>query len=96
MPWSEIAPGRFQPAIGENELFIKMIGDSGHALGRELWGINSIASFALTGSLADEDIPSLFIKAWKTLRPLLLHVTYLQCQDDRTTPFLHLKNSSKR
>ena len=68
MPWSEIAPGRFQRALGENELFIKMIGDSGHALGRELWAINSIASFALTGSLANEDIPSLFLKAWKTLR----------------------------
>lgn len=68
MPWSEVAPGRFQRAIGENELFIKLIGDPGHPVGREHWAINSTASFTLTGSLTKEDLPSLFLKAWKTLR----------------------------
>ena len=68
MPWSEIAPGRFQRAIGENELFIKLISDPGHSVGREHWAINSIASFALTGSLAKQDLPSHFLKAWKVLR----------------------------
>lgn len=68
MPWSEVAPGRFQRAIGENELFIKLVGDPGHPVGREHWAINSIASFTLTGSLTREDPPSLFLKAWKVLR----------------------------
>ena len=68
MPWSEVAPGSFQRAIGENELFLKSIGDSGHPIGREHWAINSIASFTLTGSLLKEDLPSLFLKAWKVLR----------------------------
>ncbi|CAF9928117.1 MAG: hypothetical protein ALECFALPRED_003958 [Alectoria fallacina] len=68
MPWSEVAPGKFQRAFGENEIFIKLLGDPGHPVGREHWAINSIASFALTGSLAKEDLPSLFLKAWKNLR----------------------------
>lgn len=68
MPWSEVAPGKFERAIGENELFIKLIGDPGHSVGREHWAINSIASFALLGSLAKEDLRNLFCKAWKVLR----------------------------
>lgn len=68
MPWSEVAPGRFQRAIGENELFIKLIGDPGHPVGREHWAINSIASFVPIGSLAKEDLQHLFCKAWKILR----------------------------
>ena len=68
MPWSQVAPGSFQRAIGENELFLKSIGDSDKILGREHWAINSIASFTLTGSLLKEDLSSLFLKAWKILR----------------------------
>ncbi|MCJ1456633.1 hypothetical protein MMC28_006995 [Mycoblastus sanguinarius] len=68
MPWSEIAPGKFQRAIGENESFIKLVGDPGHPLGREHWAINSIASFTITGSLAKEDLAPLFRKAWKVMR----------------------------
>ena len=68
MPWSEVTPGKFQRAIGENETFIKLVGDPGHALGREHWAINSIASFIPTGSLGAEALPSVFLKAWKTLR----------------------------
>ena len=68
MPWSEVAPRTFERAVGENELFIKLIGDSGHTLGREHWAINSIASFKTLGSLQNEDLSTLFLKAWKTLR----------------------------
>lgn len=53
----------YQRAIGENELFLKLVSDPGHPVGREDWSINSIASFAPTGSLAKEDLPSLFLKA---------------------------------
>lgn len=68
MPWSQVAPGSFQRAIGEKELFIKLIGDPGHNIGHEHWAINSIASFTLAGSLVKEDLPSLFLKAWKIFR----------------------------
>ena len=68
MPWSEVAPRKFERATGENELFIKLIGDSGHTLGREHWAINSIASFRTLGSLQNEDLSTLFLNAWKVLR----------------------------
>ena len=68
MPWSEVAPRTFERAIGENELFIKLIGDSGHTLGREHWALNSIASFKSLGSLQNEDLSTVFLDAWKVLR----------------------------
>lgn len=68
MTWSKIGPGSYQRPIGENELFIKLVGDPGHALSREHWAINSIANFQPTGALAQEDLPFLFLQAWKSLR----------------------------
>lgn len=68
MPWPEVAPRTFERAVGENELFIKLIGDSGHALGREHWAINSIASFKPLGGFQNEDLSTLFLNAWKVLR----------------------------
>ena len=95
MPWSEVAPGSFQRAIGEKELFIKLIGDPGHNIGREHWAINSFASFTLAGSLVKEDLPSLFLKAWKIFR--FNHPdTAVQTVDDQvliyTVPDLALLN----
>ena len=49
-------------------MFIKLIGDSGHTLGREHWAINSIASFKTLGSLQNDDLSTLFLNAWKILR----------------------------
>ena len=63
MPWSEVAPRTFERAVGENELFIKLIGKSGHTLGREHWAINSIASFKILGSLQNEDLSILFLNS---------------------------------
>lgn len=68
MPWSEVAPRKFQRAIGENETFIKLVGDPDHSLSREHWSINAIASFTPKGSFAQRDVPSLFAKVWKVLR----------------------------
>ena len=68
MPWSEVAPRTFERAVGENELFIKLIGDSGHTLGREHWALNSIASFKTLGSLQKENLSTFFLNAWKILR----------------------------
>ena len=86
MPWSQIAPGKLQRAIGENETFIKLIGDQGHPQGREHWAINCTASFTPSPSLAKEDLPSLFLQAWKTLRfhhpSIAVHVV-----DDRTLEY---------
>lgn len=35
MPWTEVAPGKIQRPIGENETFIKLVGDSARPLHRE-------------------------------------------------------------
>lgn len=68
MPWSEIAPGKLQRAVGENENFLKLVGDPGHSLGREHWTINATASLTAKGTLAQHNFPSLLLKAWKNLR----------------------------
>lgn len=68
MSWCEVSPGRYQRPIGENESFIKLVGDSGHALGREHWAINVVFTVSGLGVLVHEDLPSLFLLAWKTLR----------------------------
>ncbi|KAL8823888.1 MAG: hypothetical protein Q9191_005466 [Dirinaria sp. TL-2023a] len=68
MSWSAVAPGRFQRTIGENETFIKLVGDPGHLLNREHWAINAVASFTPRGSLAQQDLPVLFARVWKILR----------------------------
>lgn len=68
MSWSKVAEGKYRRPIGENETFIKLIGDAGHALSREHWAINSTATFAPSGTLAEEDLSALFVRAWKTLR----------------------------
>ena len=87
MPWSVISPGRFQRAIGENEKFIKLVGDPSHALGREHWAINSVASFKPIGSFAREELQPLFLKAWKTLR---FHHPSIAARviDDRTLEYI--------
>lgn len=68
MPWSEIVPGTYQRAVGENENFLKLMGDPGHSLGHEHWAINGIAKFTCKGAFAYQDISNLFLNAWKNLR----------------------------
>ena len=68
MSWSNIGPGKVQRDVGENETFLKLLGDSGHPLGHEHWAINCVTSFSPIGSLAKEDLRALFVKAWKCLR----------------------------
>ena len=57
MPWSKASPGHYQRPIGENEKFIKAIGDRAHAAGREHWSITSKGSFKLTEPLKAVDYP---------------------------------------
>ncbi|ERF72997.1 hypothetical protein EPUS_08854 [Endocarpon pusillum Z07020] len=68
MTWSESRPGHYQRRIGENEKFIKAIGDRAHASGREHWSITSQASFKVTEPLQGDDLLTKLSRAWKNLR----------------------------
>ncbi|KAI1353372.1 hypothetical protein F5Y01DRAFT_276878 [Xylaria sp. FL0043] len=56
--------------IGENETFIKLVGEAGLPLNREHWAINATATIVPTGSLASSstDLAALFRQAWAHLR----------------------------
>ncbi|OTA98519.1 hypothetical protein M426DRAFT_76945 [Hypoxylon sp. CI-4A] len=67
--WQETdEKGVFSRPVGENETFIKLIGDTGLPLNREHWAINSTATIVPTGSLASADLAAHFRRAWAHLR----------------------------
>ncbi|TGJ85282.1 hypothetical protein E0Z10_g3503 [Xylaria hypoxylon] len=69
MTWHETdQKGVFSRPIGENEAFIKLLGDAGLPLNREHWAINSTATIVPTGSMASADLTSHFRRAWAHLR----------------------------
>ncbi|KAI0467875.1 hypothetical protein F4859DRAFT_492937 [Xylaria cf. heliscus] len=69
MKWHETdQKGVFSRPIGENEAFIKLLGDAGLPLNREHWAINSTASIVPTGSMVSTDLTSHFRRAWEHLR----------------------------
>ncbi|KAI4283252.1 MAG: hypothetical protein L6R38_002294 [Xanthoria sp. 2 TBL-2021] len=68
MPWSEIQPGLYQRPIGENEKFIKLLGDRAHTLGREHWSVTSKAAFDLTQALDEGELVRHCRDAWVALR----------------------------
>lgn len=68
MAWAAISKGHFQRRAGENELMIKLMGDTGKALEREHWSVTSQASFKLLGSLQETDIVTRLRHAWMSLR----------------------------
>ena len=68
MPWSEAGPGHYQRLLGENEKFIKAIGDRAHAGAREHWSITCKGSFKLTEPLEVVDLSADLRCAWKALR----------------------------
>ncbi|KAJ4246854.1 hypothetical protein NW762_013406 [Fusarium torreyae] len=68
MAWSRVHETRYKRTLGENETFIKIIGDAAHPLNREHWAINFLAAITPLGSLAQEDLSWLLREAWKTLR----------------------------
>ncbi|KAI0450718.1 hypothetical protein F5B21DRAFT_528734 [Xylaria acuta] len=68
MAWQETdRKGVFSRPIGENETFIKLVGDAGLPLNREHWAINSSATVIPTGS-AQAGLASRFRQAWTHLR----------------------------
>jgi hypothetical protein len=68
MAWKETSPGRFSRPLGENEIFIKLVSDPGHPLGREHWAINSTATIAPQGELTPSRFVSQLRHAWEHLR----------------------------
>lgn len=69
MLWQETdLKGVFSRSIGENETYIKMVGDAGLPVNREHWAINSSAAIVPIGSFASADLESLFRRAWAHLR----------------------------
>lgn len=68
MPWTEISKGHYQRQIGENETFIKLIGDSGAPLEREHWAINADAAFKRNSRISEEEFVQHLKTAWQALR----------------------------
>ncbi|KAI1206601.1 uncharacterized protein F4807DRAFT_463547 [Annulohypoxylon truncatum] len=65
MTWQETdEKGVFSRPIGENETYIKLLGDTGLPLNREQWAINSTATIVPTGSFASTDLAAHFRRAW--------------------------------
>jgi hypothetical protein len=68
MSWSKVSEQRYQRPLGENETFIKILGDAARPFDREHWAISIITSVTPLGSLAKDNQSSLFREAWKALR----------------------------
>ncbi|KAJ5356108.1 hypothetical protein N7517_010717 [Penicillium concentricum] len=75
MPWTSAkhSPNNFTRPLGPNEVFIKLISDPGHPLGREHWAINYTATISPRGAfkaLSDSPdlLPSLIRYSWLHLR----------------------------
>ncbi|OTA96136.1 hypothetical protein M434DRAFT_393216 [Hypoxylon sp. CO27-5] len=69
MTWQETSQkGVFSRPIGENETYIKLLGDAGRPFKREHWAINSAVTVVPIGSLVSADLSSHFRRAWAHLR----------------------------
>ncbi|KAF9252612.1 hypothetical protein DTO027I6_3054 [Penicillium roqueforti] len=68
MSWSKVNEQRCERLLGENETFIKIVGDAARPFNREHWAINIIVSVTPLGSLAKENQSSVFREAWRALR----------------------------
>ncbi|KAF2877544.1 hypothetical protein BDV95DRAFT_625398 [Massariosphaeria phaeospora] len=66
-PWQPTLASTYSRPLGENETFIKMVGDAGHPVAREHWAINSIATIVPKGGLAGT-IAAQLRRAWGHLR----------------------------
>jgi hypothetical protein len=70
--WAEKAPGIYERPMGENEKFIKFIGDRAHPVGREQWSVVAAGTLKLNrtgdpkiGGNLNADVVQL---AWENLR----------------------------
>ncbi|KEY70382.1 hypothetical protein S7711_09356 [Stachybotrys chartarum IBT 7711] len=65
--WHQASPGVWERSFGENEQFIKFIGDRAHPFSREQWSVTATATYKLEplGRIVDAQV---FREAWKLLR----------------------------
>ncbi|KAJ9300268.1 hypothetical protein DTO271G3_2385 [Paecilomyces variotii] len=69
MPWSKSGDNIFSRPLGENETFLKLIGDAGLSLQREQWAINFTAKIDTTGFFDDDEfLAAQLRRAWAHLR----------------------------
>ncbi|KAJ6184954.1 hypothetical protein N7519_006255 [Penicillium mononematosum] len=75
MPWTtaEHSPNTFIRRLGPNEVFIKLVSDPGHPLGREHWAVNYTATISPRGAFATlsgepDLLPTLIRYSWLHLR----------------------------
>ena len=94
MVWAETKPGTHQRPLGDNEKFIKLIGDRAHALGREHWSVTSKATFELTEPLEQSELTRLCYNAWIALR--FKHPSIASTADDETLTYVVPDQNSLR
>ncbi|KAK4863078.1 hypothetical protein LT330_010594 [Penicillium expansum] len=75
MPWTlvEQSPNIFSRPLGPNEVFIKLVSDPGHPLGREHWAINYTVTVSPRGAFtalsgSPDLLPTLIRYCWLHLR----------------------------
>ena len=68
MSWSEASRGRHQRPLGENEQFIKLIGDRAHPAGREQWSVTATATFKACDDRTGTEWSETLREGWKLLR----------------------------
>ncbi|KAK9772994.1 putative Major facilitator superfamily (MFS) profile domain-containing protein [Seiridium cardinale] len=69
--WTQVSDGLCQRPMGENERFLRFIGDRSHAIGREHWSVTATAIFQLKAPNVGEnniDFKKALREAWKLLR----------------------------
>lgn len=86
MAWAETEPGTHQRPLGDNEKFIKLIGDRGHALGREHWSVTSKATFELKKPLEQSELIRSCHAAWIALR--FRHPSIAATANDETLTYV--------
>ena len=86
MAWAETKSATHQRPLGDNEKFIKLIGDRENALSREHWSVTSRATFELTEPLEQSELTRLCFLAWIALR--FKHPSIASTADDQTVTYV--------
>ncbi|GAD93711.1 hypothetical protein ANI_1_3154014 [Paecilomyces variotii No. 5] len=69
MPWKQLGDNVFSRPLGENETFMKLLGDPGHSLQREHWALNFTAKIQPTGNFDNDGVFAARLRrAWAHLR----------------------------
>lgn len=68
MQWKETKPGTFSRPLGLLEEVLRLLGDGGHALGRENWAMDATAIITPRGTLRKADMENILHRGWVHLR----------------------------